>query len=203
MKAIYLIITVCVLGFASLYIWSSPWSQNHGHNGDATPYAGLQSRPIKSLSEQDIEEIQKGHGWGLALPAELNGLPGPKHLLELKKPLKLSTTQIDQITDIYRAMKEDAIITGERFIAAEAALSSAFENQNLEKYQLNELLSEAATARADLRFVHLSRHIETTKLLTTDQIKQYAVLRGYTDNPCVNVPEGHDPEMWRKHNGCS
>lgn len=199
MNAIHRVITVCVLGAISSYAWS----QHNGHSSTETPYAGLQSRLIKSLSQQDIEEIKQGNGWGLALPAELNGLPGPKHLLELKEPLGLSTTQLDQIAGIYKSMREDAVVAGERFLAAESALSHAFENPNLDSNHLRELLREAASARANLRFVHLSRHLQTTKLLTTDQIKHYAVLRGYASDPCKSAPEGHDLQMWRKHNGCS
>jgi hypothetical protein len=55
----------------------------HSH-GAQTPYAGLQNRAIKSLSDNDINELRRGGGWGLALAAELNGMPGPAHLLELK-----------------------------------------------------------------------------------------------------------------------
>jgi hypothetical protein len=60
-----------------------------------------------------------------------------------------------------------------------------------------------SAARADLRFVHLSRHLETPGLLTPDQIARYAALRGYADGDrCADVPAGHDPAMWRRHNGC-
>ena len=41
-----------------------------------TPYAGMQSRPIKALSEQQVADLQAGRGMGLALAAELNGYPG-------------------------------------------------------------------------------------------------------------------------------
>ena len=37
------------------------------------PYAGMQSRPIKALSEQQLADLQAGRGMGLALAAELNG----------------------------------------------------------------------------------------------------------------------------------
>jgi hypothetical protein len=50
--------------------------------------------------------------------------------------------------------------------------------------------------------VHLSRHLQTPPLLTPHQIARYNQLRGYTSDPCASVPEGHDAEMWRKHNGC-
>jgi hypothetical protein len=41
------------------------------------PYAGLQARPIKSLSAEQIADLKAGRGMSLALAAELNGYPGP------------------------------------------------------------------------------------------------------------------------------
>lgn len=180
----------------------SALGQHHGHGDSAAPYAGQETRDIKSLSEQDIEEIRRGGGWGLALPAELSGWPGPAHLLELKDDLGLSADQVQAISGIYEAMRADAIAAGERFIAAEAALSDAFAGSELSEETLRDLLAEAAEARADLRFIHLSRHLSTPDLLNDTQIQKYNVLRGYTEDPCLNVPEGHDPDMWRRHNGC-
>ena len=45
-----------------------------------TPYAGMQTRPIKALSEQQVADLGAGRGMGLALAAELNGYPGPSHV---------------------------------------------------------------------------------------------------------------------------
>ena len=53
-------------------------------------YAGEEKREIKSLSETDIEELKNGKGWGLAKAAELNGVPGPAHLLEMKNEIDLT-----------------------------------------------------------------------------------------------------------------
>ena len=58
-----------------------------------TPYAGMQTRPIKALSEQQIADLGAGRGMGLALAAELNGYPGPSHVLELADKLELSAEQ--------------------------------------------------------------------------------------------------------------
>ena len=38
---------------------------------------------IKSLSQDDQSALLAGRGMGLARPAELNGYPGPAHVLEL------------------------------------------------------------------------------------------------------------------------
>lgn len=178
------------------------YAQDHEHNHGNTPYTGFETREIKSLSDQDIEELRRGGGWGLALPAELNGLPGPAHLLELQEELALSGGQVAAITILFEEMRADAIAAGDRFIAAEAALSAAFEDAEVEQETLMTLLAEAAEARAELRFVHLSRHLATPDLLSEDQIRRYSVLRGYADDPCTSIPEGHDPIMWRRHNGC-
>lgn len=59
----------------------------HSHK---SKYVGQEKREIKSLSETDIEELRNGRGWGLAKAAELNGLPGPAHLLEMKKAIGFS-----------------------------------------------------------------------------------------------------------------
>lgn len=172
---------------------------SHGHQ----PYAGLETRDIKSLSAEDIAELEAGGGWGLALPAELNGLPGPRHLLELKEALGLSPKQVSEIEKMFENMRADAIAAGQRYIAAEAALSHAFTQPAIAPDALQELLKEASEARRALRFVHLSRHLATPDLLTPEQIEKYSVLRGYTSDPCANIPEGHNATMWRKHNGCN
>ncbi|MFK7868793.1 MAG: hypothetical protein AB8B58_06100 [Roseobacter sp.] len=106
------------------------------------------------------------------------------------------------ISDIHIGMRTDAIAAGERFIAAEAAVSEAFAGSEMSKEALRDLLSQAAEARAELRYIHLERHLSTPKLLSEAQIQLYIILRGYADDPCATVPDGHDPEMWRRHNGC-
>jgi len=48
-----------------------------------TPYARQQVRTIKSLSDEDIAALRKGEGMGMAKAAELNGYPGPAHVLDM------------------------------------------------------------------------------------------------------------------------
>jgi hypothetical protein len=77
-------------------------------------------------------------------------------------------------------MKTEAVAAGDRLIAAEEAIDKAFAGGQLDERQLRILVDDAAAARADLRFVHLSRHLSTPQLLTDEQIRRYKVLRGYT-----------------------
>jgi hypothetical protein len=185
-----LALTLCAVAFPM-----DLFAQAHGHS----PYAGLESREIKSLSEADLEDLRLGRGWGLALAAELNGVPGPAHLLELQAELGLDAGQVAAIEDIFATMQSEAQEAGERFIAAEAA----FRDGGMTPDALRVLIDASAAARADLRFIHLSRHLETPPLLTAEQIARYNDLRGYgAADPCDAVPEGHDAAMWRRHNGC-
>ncbi len=180
------------------------FAQSYDGNHVASPsvYAGEETRLIKSLSEQDLEEIARGGGWGLARAAELNGVPGPTHLLELGNEIGLTEQQRSDLEVIRAQMQADVMTAGERFVAAEQALDAAFQQGAPDAEALERLVAEAGQALAALRLVHLNAHLLTLPLLTDAQVIQYSVLRGYSDDPCASVPEGHDPEMWRSHNGC-
>jgi Spy/CpxP family protein refolding chaperone len=173
------------------------------HHGAETPYAGMQHRAIKSLSDNDIKELRRGGGWGLALAAELNGMPGPAHLLELKEQIPLNQEQVAKTQALLDDMRKAAIPTGERLIAAETALEMAFAKGAVDESSLRRLLAEAESARTELRFIHLSQHLKTVNFLKPEQIKRYNILRGYAEDPCKNIPAGHNPEMYRRHMGCN
>lgn len=177
--------------------------------GDSAPaytskYIGQEQRTIKSLSEEDIDELKSGAGWGLAKAAELNGVPGPAHLLEMKKEIKLTPEQEQQIQALYNEMKAKAIPLGEELIELEMQLNTHFAERTISDEILQDLLGKIAEVHKRLRYAHLLTHLKTPDILTSDQIAQYNKLRGYTsDDPCENIPKGHDPEMWKKHNNCS
>lgn len=174
----------------------------HSH-GTHTPYAGMQNRAIKSLSDNDIQELRRGGGWGLALAAELNGMPGPAHLLELKDQIPLTPDQVAKTQALFDDMSKAAIPTGERLIAAETAVEAAFASGKVDEPSLRRLLANAESVRTELRFIHLSQHFKTVLFLTPEQIKRYNILRGYSEDPCKNIPAGHNPEMYRRHMGCN
>src|SRR5262249_11854614 len=90
------------------------------------PYAGLQERGIKALSDQQVADLRAGRGMGLALAAELNGYPGPAHVLELGDRLDLSVEQRAKVEQLFAAMKAEAVPLGETLISQEAALDRDF-----------------------------------------------------------------------------
>ena len=153
-------------------------------------YAGQQSREIKSLSAEDIAELKRGGGWGLAKAAELNGVPGPIHLLEMKNEIGLDEAQRSAIGAIYRRMKSRAIHHGERLIDLERHLESGFRNRTITDALLRDSLSAIAETKKELRYVHLAAHIETLKVLSEKQIRIYNTLRGYSKaGPLRQRPE--------------
>jgi len=176
--------------------------------GDAEPvyhsqYVGQEQRSIKSLSDQDIEELQTGKGWGLAKAAELNGVPGPSHLLEMAEEIHLTPIQRQQIEQLYTAMTDRAIPLGQQLVALEQELNTAFAERSMTDEHLQELLRAIADVYQQLRYVHLSAHLKTPEILTSEQIASYNALRGYSSaDPCNNIPVGHDADMWKLHNNC-
>ena len=166
-------------------------------------YLGEEHRKIKSLSPNDIVELKKGGGWGLAKAAELNGVPGPAHILEMEDRINLTNDQKKKVQQIYSNMKAEAVLLGEQLIHLEEVLNNHFSSRTINQALLETLVHEIENVRSKLRIVHLSTHLQTPKILSSDQINLYNQLRGYSDDPCKNIPEGHDVEMWKKHNGCN
>ena len=151
------------------------------HGAVSQPYAGQETRQISSLSAEDIDELEKGAGWGLAKPAELNGYPGPAHVLEFEDKLDLTSVQKQAIEASFEAMKAKARELGVALIEAEKALDDAFAKQTITPSLLQERLNQSEDIRAALRNVHLAAHVEITPLLTESQLAQYAELRGYAE----------------------
>lgn len=190
-------VQVLVLILIATFAFSA---SDHTHK---SKYAGEEKREIKSLSATDIEELQNGQGWGLAKAAELNGVPGPVHLLEMKEEINLSAGQIQAIEDIYRKMKQEAVPLGLELIELERELNTHFANRTITNELLRQILQKIAKVHGQLRYVHLSTHLKTPDILKPEQITLYNKLRGYSsDDPCENIPKGHDPEMWKKHHNC-
>ena len=166
-------------------------------------YVGQEKRQIKTLSKDDIYDLQNGNGWGLAKAAELNGVPGPKHLLEMKEEIRLTTEQINRIEIIYSDMKAQAIPLGNKLIESERALNLSFAKREIDDQKLLKFLDNISSVRKQLRYVHLAAHLQSIPVLKEEQVSLYNELRGYDkEDPCANIPPGHDPAMWRRHNNC-
>ena len=145
----------------------------------ARPYAGQQEREIKALSPEEIGQYLSGAGLGYAKPAELNGYPGPMHVLENADGLALTPEQRKQTTALMQAHKEDAKAIGAKLVAAERELDALFRSKTAERAALEKAVSAAAQMQASYRLSHLETHRRMRDLLTAEQIARYDVLRGY------------------------
>ena len=139
----------------------------------------------------------------MAKATELNGLPGPKHILDMKKEIVLTSEQEKMVVALYNDMKKEAITLGNKLIEYEKDLNNRFAERIVDEKVLDELLTKISKTYKSLRYTHLSAHLKTPSILTEDQIEKYNKLRGYSsDDPCANIPVGHDSVIWRKHNNC-
>jgi len=153
-------------------------------------YAGQQSRAIKSLSEQDVDDLLAGRGAGFAKAAELNGYPGPAHVLELKEPLRLSEAQIAATEALTAQHRAAAQRLGAEVVASERSLDQAFESHSTDEVSVRSLTAVVARYQGELRSEHLKTHLAQTALLTPDQVQRYAELRGYA-SPQVDPARPH------------
>jgi Spy/CpxP family protein refolding chaperone len=144
------------------------------------PYSGMQTRD-KALSEEQIADLKAGRGMGLALAAELNGYPGPKHLLELADDIGLTDQQREKIRQLFGAMQLEAIPIGQALITEEAKLDRGFADRSITEATLKAQVATISEIQGQLRYTHLKYHLATVELLTPEQMQKYATLRGYLE----------------------
>jgi len=151
----------------------------HHHAPAASPYAGFEMREVKALSDPQVADLKAGRGMGYALSAELNGYPGPSHVLELGGQLGLTEAQRRRIQDLFDAMKAETIPIGERLIAQETDLDRLFSRRTATTANLTAATAAIGATQTALRAAHLKYHLATVEILTTEQVRRYGELRGY------------------------
>jgi Spy/CpxP family protein refolding chaperone len=147
-----------------------------------SPYSGLKERSIKALSDQQIADLRAGRGMGLALPAELNGYPGPIHVLELGDQLGLTGEQRTGAQELHAAMKAETVPLGERLIEQETDLDRQFATRSVTPASLQVTTAAIGTTQGALRLAHLRYHLAMLDVLTPEQVRHYGELRGYGDS---------------------
>lgn len=155
---------------------SSALAQHHGN------YAGQQSRTIKSLSSEETAQYLAGAGMGYARAAELNGYPGPMHVLELADKLGLTAEQREATRSLMEKHKADARQLGAKKVEVERELDALFRAKDIAPERLAGAVRIAAIADGEYRHSHLDTHRQMRALLSEQQILQYGVLRGYASS---------------------
>jgi Spy/CpxP family protein refolding chaperone len=126
----------------------------------------------------DSAGMKSGEGMGMALYAEMNGYPGPKHVLDLKEQIGLTKDQQKKIGEIAKPMRISAVGKGEEIIEAEQELNKLFGTGKINEKLLRTKLEAIGRMRGDLRFIHLQAHLKMKQILTPNQILEYYNLRG-------------------------
>jgi Spy/CpxP family protein refolding chaperone len=145
----------------------------------SSPYAALATSDIKALSAQEQADLLDGKGMGFAKAAELNGYPGPKHVLELAGVLQLTAEQRSRTAELFERMQSAAKRHGAALVAAERALDELYASRQATLRRVNRHLAAIEAARTRVRAVHLQAHLDQAALLTPAQTSEYSRLRGY------------------------
>lgn len=166
----------------------------HGHPAaPPKPYAGQQDRAIKALSAQELASLLAGRGIGFAKAAELNGYPGPAHVLELAEPLGLEPDQLAKTRQLMEAHRSRAQHLGAELVEAERALDSLFAGKQAQAAAVDAATHRIGILQARVRAEHLNTHLTQTAWLSPQQIRRYSLLRGYdiaATSPHPETPGG-------------
>jgi Spy/CpxP family protein refolding chaperone len=151
----------------------------HQHPTGQSPYSGRTSAAIKALTPDQLDAYRNGTGAGMAIPAEMNGYPGPRHILDLADQLKLDADQKAKIGAIFDRMHESAVKLGQSIIDDEKKLDDAFAHGNASDAEVRSLTAEIAHLQGTLRYTHLAAHLAAKSVLSAEQVQLYNEARGY------------------------
>jgi Spy/CpxP family protein refolding chaperone len=168
------------IAFLALALIATPVAADTAHHGQHSPYAGQETRDIKALSPEQIADLSAGRGMGLALAAELNGYPGPRHVLDLAHELQLTAEQQRRTSDLFEAMRAETSALGAHVIEAERTLDRLFAEKQATPDTVAAATAQAGAIEAKLRAAHLRYHLAMIDVLTAEQVAAYNHLRGYT-----------------------
>ena len=155
-----------------------------------SPYVGQESREIKALSPQEVDDLLNARGMALAKAAELNGYPGPAHTLEWTAELKLSQDQVRSIREIKDRLDAAAKPLGAQIVTRERDLDRRFASGGITEPEIASETKAIGDLQGRLRSLHLAAHLATKAKLDAGQIARYNQLRGYG---AAAEPTAHDP----------
>ena len=167
------------LPFAAYLLALFPVSVQVSAVTPASPYVGQEARDIKALSTEEVNAYLSGKGMGLAKAAELNGYPGPAHVLELASQLSLTPAQRARTEALFASMESKAVSLGRALVDEERRLDQLFATKSVTAEELTRSLGAIAALQAKLRGAHLEAHLVQAEILTPEQSALYLWLRGY------------------------
>jgi Spy/CpxP family protein refolding chaperone len=156
-----------------------------------SPYAAEPPRAIQALSDQEVGQLLEGAGMGFARAAELNGVPGPRHSLDMAAELHLDDGQRARLEEVFARMNARARELGAAIVARERELDALFASGAAAAADVGARSAEIGRLYGELRAAHLVAHLETAAILNPHQVERYAQLRGYADAAHDGAPADH------------
>ena len=147
-----------------------------------SPYVAEQGRDIKALSADETASLLAGKGMGFAKAAELNGYPGPAHVLELAQGLQLTDKQRADTQSLFNAMQAKAMALGRELVDEERRLDRLFASKAADPASVGASLARIGELQAKVRASHLDAHLAQVRILTPEQTARYVELRGYSEH---------------------
>lgn len=174
-----------IFAAAMLAIVPAVHAQDHsGHNMQSmsgmapAPAAATSAASMAGYSpEERAAGLREGRGMGLAMPAESNGYPGPRHVLELADQIGLSADQRARTQALFDAMRGDAQRLGARLLDQEAELDGLFSGHRATPALLDAAARQIGETEAALKVTHLRTHLAMMDILTPDQVARYVAAR--------------------------
>jgi hypothetical protein len=135
---------------------------------------------IPGLEPEEVRALLQGEGMGQARVADVQGYPGPRHVLQAWTAgrLPLSDAQLTRIQAIAGAMDAEAHRLGRLVLDAEEELALAFGAGRIDVTDLEARVGRIAALRGALRTAHLRAHLATRAALDRAQLARYAEYRG-------------------------
>ena len=104
-----------------------------------------------------------------------------------------------EIERIYQNMSNKAKSIGAAIIAIEQDMDEAFANKTITQENLKLMLDKSGDLYGQLRFVHLSAHLDTMQILTIEQLQMYNKIRGYDSGGTDNSSISNDNSSHQQH----
>jgi Spy/CpxP family protein refolding chaperone len=193
----------------ALLVVTSAHAQNHeehnmqsmsGMSGMAAPAAATSAASTAGYSaEERAAGLREGRGMGLAIPAESNGYPGPRHVLEMADRIGLSADQRARTQALFDAMAGEARSLGVRLLAQEAELNAMFSEHRASPALLEAAAGRIGETEAALKVTHLRTHLAMMDILTPDQVARYVAARRAGEGSGRTRPTDASPPTSHSH----
>src|SRR5258705_3574527 len=144
-------------------------------DGLTSPYRDQAAREIRALTQQEVADFRDGRGMGLARAAELNGYPGPRHVLDAARAgqLPLTAAQLRTVQGLFDSMAQRAQRLGGQILREEQSLEGEFRTGRINEADLRARVARIATPPGQPRAGHLRTHLENRAALTRQHGPRY------------------------------